>query len=168
MEAIYIPQLTKAPEQTELIQVQEFIPNLETLTPVRGCVRVTHRGNFLEVSAKVESIMTLTCYRCLQQYNYRLAVDTSEIIWLDEAANKLDDAPLEREVALEDLVETLPPQGYFYPGEWLYEQMCLEIPQRQLCARDCTGIQTDTLLNASERSTDQRWASLEALKKQLS
>lgn len=166
MEAIYIPQLAKAPEQTELIQVQEFLPGLETLTPVRGRVRVTHRGNFLEVSAKVESIITLTCYRCLQQYNYRLAVDTSEIIWLDEAASKLDDAPLEREVALEDLVETLPPQGYFYPSEWLYEQMCLEIPQRQLCNQECGGIQTATS-KVSEKSTDQRWASLEALKKQL-
>lgn len=165
MEAIYIPQLTKAPEQTELIQVQEFLPSLETLTPVRGCLRVTHRGNFLEVSAKVESIITLTCYRCLQQYNHRLAVDTSEIIWLAEAAST-DDAPLEREVALEDLVETLPPQGYFYPGEWLYEQICLEIPQRQLCNQDCGGIQTATS-SVSEKLTDQRWASLEALKKQL-
>jgi len=166
MEAIYIPQLTKAPEQTEVIQVQEFLPNLETLTPIRGHIRVTHRGNFLEVATQAETIITLTCHRCLQQYNHRLAVDTSEIIWLDEAAEQPDDGPLEREVALEDLVETLPPRGYFHPGEWLYEQMCLEIPQRQLCDEQCAGIQTDTS-KVSEKSTDQRWASLEALKKQL-
>ena len=36
MDAIYIPQLTKAPERTEEIQVNEFLPGLETLTPVRG------------------------------------------------------------------------------------------------------------------------------------
>ena len=40
MDAIYIPQLTKAPERTEEIQVKEFLPGLETLTPVRGRVRV--------------------------------------------------------------------------------------------------------------------------------
>jgi uncharacterized protein len=167
MEAIYIPHLIKAPEQTEVIQVNEFLPNLDTLTLIRGRIRVTHRGNFLEVSAQAETIITLTCHRCLQQYNHRLAVATSEIIWLDETADQPDDGPLEREVALEDLLETLSPQGYFHPDEWLYEQLCLEIPQRQLCDQHCKGIQTATPPNASEKLTDQRWASLEALKKQL-
>lgn len=166
MESIYIPHLTKAPEQTEVIQVQEFLPNLETLTPIRGLIRVTHRGNFLEVSAQAETIITLTCHRCLQQYNHRLAVATSEIIWLDETADQPDNSPLEREVALEDLVEILSPQGYFHPDQWLYEQLCLEIPQRQLCDQNCAGIKTATP-GSLEQLTDKRWASLEALKKQL-
>lgn len=165
MEAIYIPHLTKAPEQTAVIQVQEFLPGLETLTPVRGRIKVQHHGNYLQVSAQAEAIITLTCNRCLQQYNHRLALDTSEIIWLDEAANHPDDGPLEREVALEDLVEKLPPQGYFEPNEWLYEQLCLESPQRQLCDSQCVGIQTTT--QESLEQIDRRWASLEALKKQL-
>lgn len=164
MEAIYIPQLASSPEQTEVIQVQEFLADLETLTPIRGRIRVQHHGNYLEVSAQAEAIITLTCNRCLQQYNYRLALDTSEIIWLDEAANHPDDGPLEREVALEDLVERLPPQGYFQPNEWLYEQFCLESPQRQLCDVQCAGIQTKT---QELEQIDRRWASLEALKKQL-
>ncbi len=166
MDAIYIPQLTKLPEQTAVLQVEEFLPGLETLTPARGRLRVQHHGNYLEVSAQAETIITLTCHRCLQQYNHRLVVDTSEMIWLDEAADKPYDGPLEREVALEDLVETLPPQGYFYPSEWLYEQLCLEIPQRQLCDAQCAGIQT-TDKSAAEKPSDRRWASLEALKKQL-
>lgn len=165
MEAIYIPQLASSPEQTEVIQVQEFLADLETLTPIRGRIRVQHHGNYLEVSAQVEAIITLTCNRCLQQYNHRLALDTSEIIWLDEAANHPDDGPLEREVALEDLVERLPPQGYFEPNEWLYEQLCLASPQRQLCDSQCAGIQTTT--QESLEQIDRRWASLEALKKQL-
>ena len=40
MEAIYIPQLLKAREQTEVFQVDEFLPDLETLTPVRGRLQV--------------------------------------------------------------------------------------------------------------------------------
>lgn len=167
MEAIYIPQLTKLPAQTAVLQVEEFLPGLETLTPVRGRIRVQHHGNYLEVSAQAEAIVTLTCHRCLQQYNHRLVVDTSEMIWLDESADKPYDGPLEREVALEDLMETLPPQGYFHPSEWLYEQLCLEIPQRQLCDAQCAGIETATTPSASEQASDRRWASLEALKKQL-
>ncbi|MDB9375995.1 YceD family protein [Nodularia sphaerocarpa] len=166
MDAIFIPQLTKAPERTEEIQVQEFLPGLESLTPVRGRLRVQHQGNYLEVSSQAETIITCTCNRCLQQYNQRLTLNTKEVIWLDEAAAQIEDLPLEREVVMEDLVETLSPKGYFYPSEWLYEQMCLAIPQRQLCNLDCPGILSDDA-DSSNKPGDSRWASLEALKKQL-
>ncbi|AFY33752.1 DUF177 domain-containing protein [Calothrix sp. PCC 7507] len=166
MDAIYIPQLAKAPERTEEIQVKDFLPSLETLTPVRGIIRVQHQGTYLEVSGQAEAIITCTCNRCLQQYNQRLAVDTKEIIWLDETANQSQDLPLEREVAVEDLLENLPPDGYFYPTEWLYEQMCLAMPQRQLCKLNCPGILSSDA-DSSTMVVDNRWASLEALKKQL-
>ncbi len=167
MDAIFIPQLTKAPERTEEVQVKEFLPGLETLTPVRGRVRVQHHGNYLQVSAQAEAIITCTCNRCLQQYNHRLAVDTQEVIWLDEAVEQEQDLPLEREVAMEDLVETISPNGYFYPSEWLYEQMCLAIPLRQLCDLNCPGILASNGTESSDQAIDQRWAGLNALKKQL-
>lgn len=166
MDAIFIPQLTKAPERTEEVQVKEFLPGLETLTPVRGRIRVEHHGNYLDVSAQAEAIVTCTCNRCLQNYNHRLVVNTQEVIWLDETANQEQDLPLEREVAIEDLVETLSPNGYFYPSEWLYEQMCLEFPQRQLCDLNCPGILSSAGEN-TVKPVDNRWAGLEALKKQL-
>lgn len=170
MDAIFIPQLTKAPDRTENIPVEEFLPGLETLTPVRGQIQVQHQGNYLNVSGQAETIITCTCNRCLKQYNHRLMVNTQEVIWLDDNP-ELDDLPLEREVPVEDLVETLTPDGYFYPSEWLYEQMCLAIPQRQLCDRNCPGI-LDTITddnspNNLEKPVDSRWASLEALKKQF-
>ncbi len=168
MDEIYIPQLKKAPHQTEVIHFKEFLPGPDTLTPVQGQLAVTHQGNYLEVSAQAETIITLTCHRCLQQYNHRLEIKASELIWLDEAADEPDTGPLEREVAVEDLVETLPPQGYFDPGRWLYEQLCLAIPQRQLCDQQCPGIVLQGEELASIATVDRRWAALEALKKNLS
>ncbi|MCV3214101.1 DUF177 domain-containing protein [Plectonema radiosum NIES-515] len=169
MDAIYIPQLTKAPERTEEIQVEEFLPGLETLTPVRGNIRVQHHGNYLQVSGQAEAIITCTCSRCLQNYNHRVLLDTKEVIWLDETANETENLPLEREVVMEDLLESLSPEGYFSPSEWLYEQMCLAIPQRPLCNRKCPGIPVITVdsSDSSQTQVDNRWASLEALKKQL-
>jgi uncharacterized protein len=165
MEAIHIPWLLKLPEQTEVIPVDECIAELESLTPVRGCLQVTHRGNYLEVSGKAETIITLTCDRCLRQYNHRLKVDTSELVWLDESAEQPDDGPLERETPLEELVESLSPQGYFHPDTWLYEQLCLEIPPRKLCDQECPGISLNA--DSSALPQDRRWAALEAFKKQL-
>lgn len=167
MEEIYIPQLTKAPQKTEVLQVQENLPELETLTPVRGQMRVTHKGNYLEVSAQVETIITLTCYRCLQQFNHRLVVKPSELIWLENTSEEVDAIPLEREVALSELLETLPPDGYFNPTDWLYQQMSLAIPQRQVCDADCAGIQVESNVNQLQDITDKRWATLETLKNQM-
>ncbi|NJO40506.1 MAG: DUF177 domain-containing protein [Cyanobacteria bacterium CRU_2_1] len=167
MEAIYIPQLTRAPEQTEKVEVQDYLLDLETLTPIQGYVQVTHRGNYLEVLGNAEAIVTLTCDRCLQQYNHRLAVDTSELIWLQAPADDVEEEGLEREIAYDDLVETLNPQGYFKPDEWLYEQFCLAIPQRQLCDQRCPGIPIGDS-QPSKPVVDRRWASLENLKNHLS
>jgi uncharacterized protein len=165
MERIYIPQLLKAVDQTETIPVREHLAELETLTPVQGGVRVTHRAGYLEVSAQAEAIVTLTCDRCLQQYNHRLVVDASEVIWLQEPIEPEEEGA-EYEVAFDDLVETLPPNGFFDPETWLYEQFCLALPQRQLCDPQCQGIplkESGKTLGA----VDRRWASLEALRNQL-
>jgi uncharacterized protein len=170
METIYIPHLLTKSERKEVIDFEEFIPDLETLTPVRGRLQVTHQGNYLEVKAKAETIVTLTCHRCLKQYNHRLALKSSELIWLDEEVNQPDAGSGEIEVALEDLVENLSPTGSFSPRDWLYEQLCLEVPHKQLCDTQCPGIlltNNDNEEESSETASDSRWASLEALKRQL-
>lgn len=164
MEAIYIPQLLKAPQKTEEIQVQEFIDGLESLTPVRGKMAVVHRGNYLEVSVQAETIITLTCDRSLQQYNHRLSVETTELIWLEKNVDAPDNSSLEREVSLEELCETLPREGYFEPDVWLYEQLCLAMPLRQL--RDKRE-EVDYSYR-EETAIDSRLSALETLKEQLS
>jgi len=67
MEPIYIPQLTTAPERTEEIQFEEFFSEFETLSPVKGTLVVKHQGNYLEVFAQAETIVTLNCNRCRKQ-----------------------------------------------------------------------------------------------------
>lgn len=168
MNPIYIPQLLRVPQNTETLEVQDYLDGLETLTPVNGYLRITHHGNYLNISGQAETIVTLTCDRCLQQYNYRLAIEPTEIIWLEDTVEDPEDLPLEREITLEELVETLPTNGYFHPDKWLYEQLCLEIPQRKLCDQQCSGIPIgDTLPIVPSTKPDGRWASLEALKQQL-
>jgi uncharacterized protein len=165
MEAIHIPQLLKTPQRQQSLEIQEFLTGLETLTPVRGNLIVCHRGNFLEIFAKVETIVTLTCDRCLKQYNHRLALDTSEIIWLDKDLHLQNALPSEREISVEDLSETLSYDGYFAPDTWLYEQLSLLMPLRQLCSQDCQPPAVTP--TAGESHIDSRWASLESLRNRL-
>lgn len=170
METIYIPRLLSKSEQTEVIDFDEFIPDLASLTPVRGQLQVTHQGTYLEVKAKAETIVTLTCHRCLKQYNHRLRLNSSEIIWLDKIADRPETNPIEMKVDFEYLAETLSPTGSFSPSDWLYEQLCLAEPHKQICDSKCVGIivnNDEANTESSETIPDSRWASLVALKRQL-
>lgn len=167
MDAVYIPNLLQAPEKTKVIEIETHFSDLETLTPVRGEVTLTHQGTYLEVKGTGEAIITLTCHRCLQNYNHRLSVAPRELIWLQEPTAELENLPLEREVAVEDLIETLPPEGHFFPHSWLYEQLCLALPQQQLCDADCKGIPLEAQEAEVSALVDHRWAALAQLKLHL-
>ncbi|GAB4341253.1 MAG: DUF177 domain-containing protein [Cyanophyceae cyanobacterium] len=179
MDSVHIPHILKAPGSVLGWEFKDFLEGLDTLTPVRGKVRVRHRGRFLEVEAQAEGIVTLTCDRCLGQYNHRLTVDTQEFIWLREPTIAALSTP-EDELSLEDLEEELPPDGEFHPTEWLYEQMCLALPMQKLCSPDCGGIEVapvdqdapsvdggDEADDRGGEPVDDRWAQLQALKRQL-
>jgi uncharacterized protein len=161
MEPIFIPQLLKAPQQTETLALKVSLPDFPTLTPIQGTLRVRHCGDYLEVGLQTEAIVTLSCDRCLQQYNHRLVCETSELIWLHEP--EAEAYAVEIEVAPEDLVESLPPAGYFDPQDWLYQQLCLALPQQQLCDLGCPGILAQPAPITASKPVDRRWAALEAL-----
>jgi uncharacterized protein len=169
MQPIHIPQLLTLPNSRDEIEIQDFLPGLATLTPVQGKLQVSHEGTFLRVTVQAEAIVTLTCDRCLQQFNHRLVSKLSEMIWLEEPATE----PIadEVEVPFDDLLETLSPVGYFDPQDWLYQQLCLALPQRQLCDLNCPGLIAEIPEVAEPASVrpkaDRRWAALEALKQSL-
>lgn len=168
MDRFYIPQLLHQPEKTLSLELDGHIPELETLTSVRGEVQVTHQTTYLAVKGFAETIVTLTCHRCLRNYNHRVSIAPEEIIWLQDDPSP-GSLPLEREVAVEDLMETLPPQGYFDPAAWIYEQICLALPQRQLCDADCPGIEVPGSASAKQTDTpvDHRWSALAQLQRQI-
>jgi uncharacterized protein len=170
MEPLFLPQLANRQDRTLEIIVDKMIPEFDTLTPVRGKIIVKHGGTYLDVSAQTETIITLKCDRCLQQYNHRLVLDTNEIIWLEAESDEPERRGMEVKTDPEDLVESLPPDGHFLPESWLYEQLCLSLPLRQLCNGDCVGIapiETPLPTPIEVNRLDNRWGILETLKQQL-
>jgi len=163
MHSIYIPHLLRQPQATQIVYLDGPIPELETLMPVKGEVRIRHGGTFLEVWVRAETIVNLVCDRCTQSYNYRLELATTELIWLESEP----EAPIlaERELHWEDLSEHLPPEGHFELDTWLYEQFTLALPMQRLCGKSCQSPRPTSL--SVDLSTDRRWSALEILKQQL-
>lgn len=167
MKPIHIPSLLRLPDQTDTLEFNDPIADLDTLTPVQGKLSVIHRGTYLEVSGQATTIVTLMCDRCLQQYNHRLTISPSEFIWLREPDVLSDsvEALLDHDLSSEDLVESLNPQGHFDVETWVYEQLCLEIPLQKLCDNACEGISVTS--NQTSPLMDRRWSALESLKQQI-
>ncbi|MEB3317966.1 MAG: DUF177 domain-containing protein [Cyanobacteriota bacterium] len=147
----------RALEQGKRWQVDQPIPDLETLTPVRGVVEAMHHGTALEVSGEVEAIITLCCARCLQPFNYPLRAEVSELIEFRGGPNPDDSLvnPLG-----EDLDDRLDPQGRFDPERWVFEQLSLRLPLVNRCGDDCPG---PSRWSSAAASTDPRWAALKTL-----
>ena len=161
MDNILIPQLLKMPEQTYKLEFSDYISDLSTLTPVKGIFIVKHRHNFLEVFLQAETILTLICDRCLQTFNHRLSVDTTEIILLQYPIDDMA-LPLEREIVSEDLCETLAPNGELAVETWIYEQLSLAMPLRNICGNNCQPPQEEKDIN--QVKIDNRWSALANLK----
>ena len=137
LQPLAIASLLRLPERKLCITVREQLPDLPLLTPVQGEIEIQHQGTCLQVSARVNMIVTLTCRRCLCKYNDRLPLEVSEVIWLDATKSDPRAWPLEQEVSLSDLMEYLPPDGWLDVGQWLYEQISLALPSHPLCRPDC-------------------------------
>lgn len=162
MKPIYIPQILQATDATVELAIDQMLDDLETLTPVRGTIAITHHLNYLEVTATVETIATLTCHRCLQNYNHRLQVETQELIWLDETESEWEERT---DLNQGDFSEALSPRGYIEPLTWLYEQLSLAMPLQQVCSEACEGVNPE--LTQTQPLLDNRWSGLAALKQQL-
>lgn len=166
-EPISIPHLLHRPDGCETVEFKAILPELKTLTPVQANVQVIHKDSYLEIVGQAETIVTLTCDRCLCQYNHRLSIDTTELLWFTEGGEEAKaEIPFEEDLELDEMVETISKDGLFDPKEWVYEQLCLELPYKNICGDACEGIPKVSAENAQPEG-DRRWAALEALKGQL-
>jgi uncharacterized protein len=158
---IYLPHLASRKPPVLTVDIEENFPSLSSLTPVRGQVTVSHRGSFLEIKGHAQTITSLTCHRCLCQYNHRLEADIDEIVWLKEVDKAGEDE-------LEDLDEHLTEDGTLEVHDLVYQHLSLNLPFQNICTPNCIGIlpaQTDALEGSDPSDRlDQRWEALKKLK----
>lgn len=158
----------QALEQGREWTLDHQLPDLPSLTPVRGVVRAVHRGNLLEVEGQARTILTLCCDRCLQHFNHALEVEARELIWLGETPDQqgLDTALVEEAqeaLALDadTLTESLDPRDDFDPAHWIFEQLSLQLPLVNRCGEECPG---PAAWSSASSDTDPRWAALARLR----
>ena len=153
-------------------EVEGELDELPSLTPVRGHVSAEHRGNVLAVEGRLNTIVTLCCDRCLNQFNQKLSCTPSELIWLGDEQPTADELELSGEVAeMEGLVDVLDPRGQFDPQHWAFEQLNLLLPVVNHCGDHCPGPpglqQQPVIPDSKTQGVDPRWQALQQLQQQI-
>lgn len=154
---VSLAELRALPEGMQWL-VDQPIAELESLTPVRGHVEAIHHGSALEVRGEAEAIVTLSCARCLQQFNHALRAEVQELIEFRGSPSCPADGLVFPEG--EDLDDRLDPAGCFDPERWLFEQLSLQLPLVNRCGQDCPG---PVCWATAPSIADPRWAALQAL-----
>ena len=148
--------------------VEGRLDALQSLTPVRGHLSAEHQGNVLAVKGALNTIVTLTCDRCLGQFNQQLSCHPQELIRLGASPPSEEQVQESADIAAMDgLVECLDPRGVFDPEQWVFEQLNLLLPVVNHCGDHCQGPALDHHNPdrvSEESSLDPRWQALLQLK----
>ena len=165
-------QALRALGTAKVWEVEGELDELRSLTPVRGHVSAEHRGNVLAVEGSLNTIVTLCCDRCLNQFNQKLSCTPSELIWLGDEQPTTDELELSGEVAeMEGLVDVLDPRGQFDPQQWAFEQLNLLLPVVNHCGDHCPGPpglqQQPVIPDTKTMVLDPRWQALQQLRQQI-
>ena len=154
-------------ESPRVWTVDGYLEDLPSLTPVRGTIQAEHRGNVLAVHGSLQTIVTLICDRCLNQFNQQLISTTEELIWLGE--ERIEHEQLQASDGSEQmtgLLERLDPQGPFDPQQWAFEHLNLQLPAVNRCGVECPGppgLPTSDSEEALNSRPDPRWDVLRQL-----
>lgn len=172
---ISIDELRAQPQQRLNLNFKESIEGLNAVKPVLGDLVAAAHLTSIHVSGNVQTLLKLTCHRCLGPYflNINLALDENILETPPEdwsaAASK------EKELTAIDFVEYLAEDGTLDITDLVYQAVTLATPVTCLCGEDCPGPAFpdrdghSSSLNSSnqvQNETDQidpRWKNLKSL-----
>lgn len=127
---------------------QNELDDFELLGPitVRGVIR--NFGGTIELDAKANARLRMTCDRCAEEFDRDIDFDILESF---------------KEEGHKDAENENPDITYFTGDsidldEWVYTDLVLSLPGKHLCSEDCRGLcpQCGANLNMSECSCDTR------------
>ncbi len=138
--------------------------------PVQYRLNISRIADMIEVRGEVESVVELSCGRCLERYTMPFSTNFS-LAFARQLPDCVDDDGEEIELSAEELGLTLLEGDELSLSDQLQEQVLMALPIKPLCHQDCKGIcaQCGASLNSEkcscqEPAFDTRFASLKNFK----
>lgn len=173
---ISIDELRSLPQQRVNLSFKESIADLDTVKPVLGDLTLFAQPSGIRLFGQVQTLLKLTCHRCLGPYFLNLSVPLEEC-FLEErpVSDPSIHQPKERELTAADFVEYLPEDGILDITDIVYQAVTLAIPATSLCGEECPGpafpspaggnssLVIDKEVETTTDRIDPRWKNLKSL-----
>ncbi len=169
---ISIDELRNLPHQRLSVNFKETIEDIGAVKPVLGELSISASSTGVKVTGSVQTLLKLTCHRCLRPYFLNINVPLEE--FMVESAGH-EDYPRERELLSKDFVEELPEDGILDITDLVYQAVTLATPVTCLCGDDCPGpafpdgegksssLASDKDSSSHKKPIDPRWKNLKTL-----
>jgi uncharacterized protein len=175
---VSLDELRALPQPRLAIDFHESLEGTQAVKPVVGDIVVTASSTGMKLTGKVQTLLKLSCDRCLRPYFQPIVVDIDEKFVVDSLSewDGVGKAPQrERELNKRDFFETLPPDNTLDISDVVYQAVTLATPTVCLCGAECPGPAMPTksgkkaTLNQgkdarkAENKIDPRWENLKSL-----
>lgn len=133
---ISLDELRSQPQQRLLLSFRENLAVADAVKPVVGDLTLTLGSWGVQVSGKVQTLLKLTCGRCLRAYfqSLNVLIDEQLVHQMDSREDRR-----ERELLKDDFVEPIPANGLLDIGDIVYQAVTLASPTFCLCGEECPG-----------------------------
>lgn len=138
---INIDELRVLPQQKMTLSFKESIDNLDAVKPVTGELTLVANTTGIRITGHVQTLLKLTCDRCLGPYFLNISVPIEEH-FREQVAQQYrepEKTGLQRELTAEDFVEELDEDGVLDITDLVYQAVTLATPISRLCGDGCPG-----------------------------
>lgn len=119
---------------------RENIEDLGAVKPVLGDLTVSASATGMKISGTVQTLLKLTCHRCLRPFFLNINVPLDEFFVENRTDREIAERfPKERELLASDFVEELSEDGILDITDLVYQAVTLATPVSCLCGDDCPG-----------------------------
>lgn len=133
---ISLDELRTYPQHRVTVDFKENIDELEAVKPVLGEISISLNDSGVRLAGKVQTLLKLSCHRCLRPYFQSMVVDIDERFVYDS----LVETPRERELRGDDFVEVIPKDGIIDISDVIRQAITLAAPTYCLCGDECPGL----------------------------
>lgn len=136
---ISIDEIRTLPQQKLNLTFRESIDDLKAVKPVLGELAVSASSTGIKICGKLQTLLKLTCHRCLRPYFLSLSIPLEESFVESSGEYDPEKMPKERELTAGDFVEELPEDGVLDITDLVYQAVTLATPVSCFCGDDCPG-----------------------------
>jgi uncharacterized protein len=170
---ISLDELRTYPQHKAIVDFKENIDELDAVKPVLGEISISLNQSGVRVSGKVQTLLKLSCHRCLRPYFQTMLVELDERF----VYASLLETPRERELrGGDDFVEVIPKDGIIDISDVIRQAITLATPTYCLCGEECPGLPQKSSAadktslaedknqgKSQEKRIDPRWKNLKTL-----